>query len=191
MGRGMGRSPGGPGVQGLLLDRGMGARCPRRARRRALDGRSSRASSRAHRFLRRRCRRHRSSPRGAPVDALVLLAAPATWLSYAATARLGTERILEEAGMALSEETLADPEPWFSEFESVTTERSIAGIRIPTLVVHGSADDVVPVDHARRLSERAPGADLRIIEGAGHQLRKVDAAIDVVFSWLDRSVVHR
>ena len=129
--------------------------------------------------------------RGAPVDALVLLAAPATWVTYAGDARSGVDRILTEAGMALSEETIANPEEWFAEFDSVTTERSISGIKIPILIVHGSVDDVVPVEHARRLSERAPRADLRIIEGAGHQLRKVDPAMELVYSWLDRVAGHR
>jgi pimeloyl-ACP methyl ester carboxylesterase len=129
--------------------------------------------------------------RGAPVDALVLMAAPATWVNYAADARSGVDRIQREAGMALADETVADPHEWFAEFDSVTTERSIAGIKIPTLIVHGGADDVVAVEDARRLSERAPRADLRIVEGAGHQLRKVDAAMDVVFEWLDRVAAHR
>lgn len=124
--------------------------------------------------------------RGAPVDALALLAAPATWRSYASEPRAGADRIVSEAGMALSEEILADPSEWFAEFDTVTPERSIGGVKVPILIVHGSADDVVPVEHARRLSERAPRAELRIIEGGGHQLRKDDAAMEVVFSWLDR-----
>jgi alpha-beta hydrolase superfamily lysophospholipase len=129
--------------------------------------------------------------RGAPADALVLLAAPATWVTYAGDASSGVDRILNEAGMALSEETLASPEEWFAEFERVTTERSIAAIKVPTLIVHGGGDVVVPVEHARRLGERAPRAEVRIVEGGGHQLRKDDAAMDIVFEWLDRKLGPR
>ena len=127
--------------------------------------------------------------RGAPIDALAMLAAPAGWRSYAADAATGIRRITEEAGMVLSEETLANPSAWFEEFDHVTAERSIAQVTIPTLIVHGSADDVVPVDHARRLAERAPRAELRIVEGAGHQLRRDDDAVAIVLQWLERVLV--
>ncbi len=124
--------------------------------------------------------------RGAPVDALAMLAAPAAWLGYATDPRAGVRRITEETGMALAEEVEADPAAWMAEFETVTAERSIVKIKVPTLIVHGTDDDVVPVDHARRLAERAPRAEVRIIEGGGHQLRKEDAALEIVFDWLER-----
>ena len=57
---------------------------------------------------------------------------------------------------------------------------------MPTLIVHGTADDVVPVHHADKIAERAPNAELRIIEGAGHQLRTNDEVIEIVFDWLER-----
>jgi len=41
-------------------------------------------------------------------------------------------------------------------------------IAAPTLVVHGMADDIVPVSHARLAAERIPGAALLALEGAGH-----------------------
>ena len=127
--------------------------------------------------------------RGAAVDALVMLAAPAGWRSYAADPATGVRRITEEAGMALPAETRADPTAWFDEFDSVTAERSIAQITVPTLIVHGSADDVVPIDHARRLAERAPRAELRILAGAGHQLRRDNEAVAIVLQWLERVLV--
>lgn len=40
----------------------------------------------------------------------------------------------------------------------------------PLLLIHGSADDTVPVDHAKRLFARAgEGKELWIVEGAGHR----------------------
>lgn len=41
-------------------------------------------------------------------------------------------------------------------------------ITVPTLVLHGAADATVPLEEARSMAERIPGARLRIIEGAGH-----------------------
>jgi alpha-beta hydrolase superfamily lysophospholipase len=123
--------------------------------------------------------------RGAPVDALVLLAAPAEWLSFADDPAMGVLRVQAGAGMELAPETLEDPAQWAAEFEGVTTEVSAAEVRIPLLVVHGTADDVVPVDHAPRIAAAAPGAQLEIVEGAGHQLRRDERAVALVLRWLD------
>lgn len=46
----------------------------------------------------------------------------------------------------------------------------LARIRAPTLIVHGSADRVVPVRAASVLEARIPDARVEIIEGAGHAL---------------------
>jgi putative redox protein len=56
----------------------------------------------------------------------------------------------------------------------------------PLLVVHGSDDDSVPVFDARVTSDAHGAADLRIIQGAGHQLRHDPRAVAVLFGWLDR-----
>lgn len=45
----------------------------------------------------------------------------------------------------------------------------IGRVRAPVLLVHGTADPLVPVDHARRLHAAAPDPKgLLLIEGAGH-----------------------
>ena len=41
-------------------------------------------------------------------------------------------------------------------------------VRVPMLVMHGEADDVVPVAHARYLAGLNPSAQLDIVNGAGH-----------------------
>ena len=41
-------------------------------------------------------------------------------------------------------------------------------VPVPTLVIHGEEDNVVPVSHARYLVSVNPTAQLNIIEGAGH-----------------------
>lgn len=126
--------------------------------------------------------------RGAPVDALALLAAPAAWVSFAEDPPGAVRRITEEAGMPLSEDVLADPSAWAGEFETVVTEESVIDVRVPLLIVHGTADDVVPVDHVNRIADRARNAELQIIDGALHQLRRDDRAIDAVLDWLNRTI---
>jgi fermentation-respiration switch protein FrsA (DUF1100 family) len=41
-------------------------------------------------------------------------------------------------------------------------------VGIPTTVFHGDQDDVVPFDMGRAIAAAIPGAELRIVEGAGH-----------------------
>jgi alpha-beta hydrolase superfamily lysophospholipase len=126
--------------------------------------------------------------RGAPVDALALLAAPAAWVSFAHDTGDAVTRITEEAGMLLSPEVLADPAAWVSEFEQVVTEKAISSLRIPVLIVHGTEDDVVPVDHARRIADRARNPELVILEGAPHQLRRHPPALEATLEWLGKTL---
>lgn len=41
---------------------------------------------------------------------------------------------------------------------------------VPTLVVAGEHDTVVPLESARALQERTPAAALAVIDGAGHMV---------------------
>jgi pimeloyl-ACP methyl ester carboxylesterase len=45
-----------------------------------------------------------------------------------------------------------------------------AGIRAPTLIVHGDSDPLLPVEHARLIARAIPGARLRVVEGMGHDM---------------------
>lgn len=44
----------------------------------------------------------------------------------------------------------------------------IGSLRVPTLVVHGTADQIVPYERGLRLAELVPGARLHLLDGAGH-----------------------
>jgi pimeloyl-ACP methyl ester carboxylesterase len=52
--------------------------------------------------------------------------------------------------------------------------RRLAEIAAPTLVIHGSADPLFPLDHGLALAEEIPGARLLTLEGAGHGLDRTD-----------------
>lgn len=57
----------------------------------------------------------------------------------------------------------------------------------PLLVLHGSDDEVVPLDEARLLAEAAaPNSELCVVQAAGHELRHDPRAIAALLGWLDR-----
>ena len=45
---------------------------------------------------------------------------------------------------------------------------ALATLAVPTLVVHGTDDDVVPIEHGRRLAALIPDAAHLWIDGVGH-----------------------
>jgi pimeloyl-ACP methyl ester carboxylesterase len=45
---------------------------------------------------------------------------------------------------------------------------AIRSIRVPTLVITGAQDILIPVENSRRIAERIPGARLAMIEGGAH-----------------------
>ena len=46
----------------------------------------------------------------------------------------------------------------------------LGALRVPTLVIHGEADRLVPVENGRRTAAAVPGARLLIVPGMGHDL---------------------
>jgi pimeloyl-ACP methyl ester carboxylesterase len=52
--------------------------------------------------------------------------------------------------------------------KQIDVRHVLPSIRVPTLLLHGSEDEVVPVEVARYMAERIPGARLLEIAGAGH-----------------------
>ena len=53
---------------------------------------------------------------------------------------------------------------------SFDSRRRLGEIRCPTLVVAGSADDAVPLHHARMLHDGIAESELVVIEGGDHAL---------------------
>jgi len=48
----------------------------------------------------------------------------------------------------------------------------LSSVRVPTLVIHGSSDPLVPVEAGYDTAEAVPGAEILVIEGMGHELPK-------------------
>jgi pimeloyl-ACP methyl ester carboxylesterase len=53
---------------------------------------------------------------------------------------------------------------------SGSRREALRSVRVPTLVIHGDADPLVPVECGKDTANAVPGAELMIIEGMGHDL---------------------
>jgi pimeloyl-ACP methyl ester carboxylesterase len=54
------------------------------------------------------------------------------------------------------------------------TREPLSSIKVPTLVIHGTADPMFPLAHGQALAEEIPGATLLPLEGAGHGVDEAD-----------------
>ena len=71
---------------------------------------------------------------------------------------------------------------------ALNTKEAVKHIKIPTLIVHGDKDDVITVDHARRVYENlaAKARKLVVIEGGSHgDLRKRPEYQAIINSWVE------
>lgn len=60
-------------------------------------------------------------------------------------------------------------------------------IQVPTLIIHGQDDQIIPVAEAKAMAKEIPNAELVIIPGAGHvpNLEQPDSYNDAVIDFLD------
>jgi pimeloyl-ACP methyl ester carboxylesterase len=52
----------------------------------------------------------------------------------------------------------------------------LSSVTAPTLVMHGTADPMFPIEHGAALADEIPGARLMALEGAGHGVDRADWA---------------
>lgn len=95
-----------------------------------------------------------------------------------------------KAGVISSVRFPPDRQRWDAELKEVRAVQSAERFsRRPLLVLHGSEDEAVPHFDARVLADAHGSADLRFIQGGGHQLRHDPRAVSVLLAWLDRSAL--
>lgn len=83
----------------------------------------------------------------------------------------------------------ASSEEWIDGFSEIAPLKWIDKISPrPLLLIQGDKDDLVPVEHAHKLFEKAgEPKKLVIIPGAGHKLRLEEKAVNAALDWLKTS----
>lgn len=64
-------------------------------------------------------------------------------------------------------------------------------VRSPVLILHGDADDLIPLEHARRLARMRPESELVVVRGAGHELAWLPEAERHALAFLERVLGNR
>jgi putative redox protein len=80
-----------------------------------------------------------------------------------------------------------DPAAWAKEIAAIDAIAAAGKLAPrPLLVLHGSDDDVAPIDDARILAEAHGSAELRVVLTAGRRIRHDPRAIASFLGWLAR-----
>ena len=58
--------------------------------------------------------------------------------------------------------------------EGEVSSGTLSSITAPTLVIHGTADPMFPMEHSKALADEIPGARLLLLEDAGHGVYRAD-----------------
>lgn len=72
--------------------------------------------------------------------------------------------------------------------EAFNLSNQVGDIRVPTMVISGSHDYLVPTENSRLLAGRIPNAELAIIENTGHHFysERPEASAEVILGFLSR-----
>jgi pimeloyl-ACP methyl ester carboxylesterase len=70
---------------------------------------------------------------------------------------------------------------------SGSRNEALAKVKTPTLVIHGTADPLIPVEGGKDTAKSIPGAKLLIIEGMGHSI-PVEVAPQIIRAILEHTV---
>jgi len=55
-----------------------------------------------------------------------------------------------------------------------SSNKPLSSIGVPTLIIHGTADPMFPIEHGQALVHEIPDARLLPLEGAGHGVERAD-----------------
>jgi uncharacterized protein len=118
--------------------------------------------------------------------AVVSMASPATFTFLDHDQAEKTVQYFRSIGIIRDASFPPSLDEWLKGFHSVAAIDCIDRIAPrPLFIIHGEKDDVVPVDNARRLYEKAgEPKEIILIQGAGHRLRLEEKAVESALNWL-------
>lgn len=121
------------------------------------------------------------------VRGVATFAAPAHLAAWSGSAE-DIHRAVQVAGVVGDERELLGPAELYQDLLAIDPMKAIAEIPPRRLLIgHGTDDVEVPASDARDLVAAADGrAELRLIQGAGHQLRADPRMVATLLGWLDR-----
>jgi len=121
------------------------------------------------------------------VSSVVTCACPADFRSLSQReVPLDTIQRFRQIGTIRDKDFPPSIEEWQKGFETISPIKWIDKISPrPLLLVHGDADELIPLEHAHRLYQKAKEPkELKIIPGAKHKVRLEKAAMAFVLDWL-------
>ena len=121
------------------------------------------------------------------VRGVATFAAPAHLAAWSGSAE-EIHRAVQVAGVVGDEKDLLPVDELYKDLLAIDPMTAIAAIPPRRLLIgHGTDDVEVPASDARDLVAAAEGrAELRLIQGAGHQLRADPRMVATLLGWLDR-----
>jgi uncharacterized protein len=124
------------------------------------------------------------------VRGVAALSAPATFSDWVSDPAEALSFAIEMGVIGPQGEGI-DPVAWarpFAEIDPLGCAGRLEGRSV--LVLHGSDDEIVPVEDARRIFDAVgDSAELRVLQGAGHRLNSDPRAVALILGWLERQRV--
>jgi dipeptidyl aminopeptidase/acylaminoacyl peptidase len=125
--------------------------------------------------------------RDSRISSVVTCACPADFhsLTHKETP-LDTIERFRQIGVIRDKDFPPSIEEWKRGFEIISPIKWVDKISPrPLLLVHGDADELIPLEHAHKLYQKAKEPkELKVIPGAKHKVRLEKAAMDFVLDWL-------
>jgi 3-oxoadipate enol-lactonase len=112
------------------------------------------------------------------------------WFLYGEDTRTSHPERIEE-DLEYRAKIPTQPAGYFGQLQAAMghdTWDELAKVTVPTLIVHGDADILIPTANGRSLSERIGGSELVLLPGAGHMLQADagDAVREAILGFFER-----
>jgi pimeloyl-ACP methyl ester carboxylesterase len=80
------------------------------------------------------------------------------------------------------------PKQYLDERASVNQREILTKIKCPTLIIHGSSDDAIPIENSKEAMQYLPpSSKLEILKGGHHTLnKKTDEVISLAVNWFNK-----